>query len=123
MPFNSGLTGEDLLQFELVRWARQQEATNPSFGLLYHCPNGGGRSMAQGMKLKGLGVRPGVPDLNLPVARGGYHGLWLELKDGDKGNLSKEQKLWIEALRKEGYRAEVVRNLDEGKQILTEYLK
>mgnify|MGYP004433785991 CR=1 FL=1 len=37
--------------------------------------------------LKRQGVKAGVPDLHLPVARGGYNGLYIELKVGSNNSL------------------------------------
>ncbi|MCV4697551.1 VRR-NUC domain-containing protein, partial [Escherichia coli] len=51
--------------------------------------------------LKAQGLRPGVPDYHLPVARGGYLSLYLELKV-DKNRTSPEQKAMIRDLRAEG---------------------
>ena len=38
----------------------------------------------------------------LPVARGQYHGLYIELKT-QKGKVQKNQNEWLIALNKEGY--------------------
>ena len=56
--------------------------------------------------MKGQGVRAGVPDLCLPVARGNEHGLFIELKVAG-GRVSDEQKKWLKALSGQGYRAAV----------------
>ena len=47
---------------------------------VFHIPNGGYRNKAEAAHLKAQGVRPGVPDLCVPVARHGYHGLYIEMK-------------------------------------------
>jgi hypothetical protein len=65
-------------------------------------PNGGQRHPAVAAKLKKEGVKTGVPDVLLPVARGGFIGLAIEFKHG-KGNPSEEQKKRITALQKEGW--------------------
>lgn len=119
---NLNLSGEDRIHSDLIQWARKMEKDAPELALLFHVPNGGGRSAAQGMKLKALGVRPGVPDLCLPVMRGKHGALWLEIKDGDKGKLSKEQVLWAAALTKEGHCCRVVRSFEEGKGLIEWYL-
>ncbi|MBC3486703.1 VRR-NUC domain-containing protein [Pseudomonas sp. SWRI50] len=51
-----------------------------AYKLIYHVPNGGHRIKAVAAKLKGQGVKAGVPDLVLPMARGGYFGLYIEFK-------------------------------------------
>lgn len=119
---NLGLAGEDKIQSEIVQWARKEELTQKELCLLFHIPNGGRRSRMDGMKFKALGVRPGCPDLALPVARGQYHGLWLEVKDGDKGVVSEVQKLWQKRLQEEGHCVGVVRSAEEGIKALTWYL-
>ncbi len=71
---------------------------------IYHTPMGGLRQQRTGAILKAQGARKGVPDYCLPLARGGYHGLYIELKAGD-GVLDKEQSLELERLQADGYRA------------------
>lgn len=70
---------------------------------VFHVPNGGSRHPAEAAHLKAQGVKPGVPDLFVPVARGGYHGLFVEMKRGKGGRLTKEQAEWIRLLRGQGY--------------------
>ena len=50
------------------------------FELIYHVPNGGHRVKAVAAKLKAQGVKAGIPDLVLPMARGGFFGLYIEFK-------------------------------------------
>lgn len=57
---------------------------HPELQLLYHVPNEGKRTWRTGARLKSEGLKPGVPDLCLPVARGKYHGLYVELKRRDQ---------------------------------------
>ena len=47
---------------------------------MFHIPNGGSRNKLEASNLKKQGVKAGVPDLFLPVGRGSYHGLFIELK-------------------------------------------
>lgn len=78
-----------------------------------HIPNEGKRSRWAGYQLKRQGLRPGVPDLFVPVARGGYHGLFVEMKRRDGGRLTEAQREWIDLLGREGYRAVVCHGADE----------
>lgn len=59
---------EDQEQATVVDWANRTSGIDPRRGLLLHVPNGGARSPATGARMRRLGVRPGVPDLLLPVA-------------------------------------------------------
>lgn len=104
-----------------MRWAAFQSGNYPELELLYHIPNGGSRNKIEAHNLKLQGVKSGVPDLCLPVARGGYHGLYIELKV--KGNkASDNQKRWISDLISQGYRAEVAYGWEAASEILVEYL-
>lgn len=94
-------------QAALIDWAERLTPRLPELGLLYAIANAGaGGQRGQAGKMKAEGVKRGVPDLCLPVARGGYHGLYIELK-ATGGTLSAEQKQWIAGLRGGGYCAEV----------------
>lgn len=64
-------------------------------------PNGGYRTKAEAAKLKAEGVSAGVPDLCIPVARGPYHALFIEMK-AQGGKLSNAQIEWMARLRGEG---------------------
>lgn len=94
---------------------------HPELALLYHIPNGGKRGKIEAARLKGMGVKPGVPDYHLPVARGGYHGVWIELK-APRGRTSEEQRQWITDLRTQGHLAEVCVGWIEAKHVLQRYL-
>ncbi len=114
---------EHLHQAALFRWARTQVVLIPELALLFAIPNGGVRNKVTGWKLKQEGVTRGIPDICLPVARGGYHGLWIELKnDEPKGVVSAEQAAWITALRAEGYCALVCFGWDQARESISEYL-
>jgi hypothetical protein len=108
-------------QAALVKWASLQTAARPELAMLYAVPNGGHRHPATAARLKAEGVRRGVPDLCLPVARGGFHGLYVELK-AEGGRPTVEQRAWIEALRALGYRAEVCVGWERAKAVIEEYL-
>ena len=93
-------------QVALFEWAAWNTPRLPELALLFHVPNGGKRASVTAARLKAEGVKPGVPDIFLPVARLGKHGLWIEMKCHG-GRVSEEQKYWIAALREQGYRVEV----------------
>lgn len=107
----------------LFEWAWIQKCKYRLLKLLFHIPNEGKRSAATGARMKAEGMRSGVPDLFLPVARKGYHGMFIELKRRRGGVVSKDQQQWIDDLREQGYHAIVCRGFDEAKEQLTEYLK
>ena len=108
-------------QEALMAWARLSEARYPELKLLHHIPNGGFRHYATAVSMRRQGVRRGVPDLSLPVARGGYHGLYVELKRKG-GKLTDEQAEWIDALCESGYQASVCYGWEHARQTIEEYL-
>lgn len=114
---------EDVEQTCLFRWAGMASGKYPELASMYHIPNGGSRNKAEAARLKMQGVRAGVPDVCLPVARGGYHGLYIELKRQRGGIVSDVQKQWLEALRKAGYCAEICRGWDEAREVIETYMK
>ena len=116
------LPSEGEEQARLFSWARMQSGMRPELALLFHVPNGGSRNKAEAGRFKAEGVKAGVPDLMLPVARGGYHGLFIELKRLDGGRLRPEQKAWLDKLRAQGYRAAVCRGWEEASEEILQYL-
>ena len=87
-----------------------------------HIPNGGYRNPREAHNLKLQGVKPGVPDLFLPVARGGWHGLFIEMKRQKGGRLSDDQKAWIDALTDQHYLAVRADGAEQACEILYKYL-
>ncbi len=108
-------------QVALFRWAAVQKCTLPELALMFAIPNGGHRSKAVAAKLKAEGVKPGVPDICLPVARGGYHGLFIELKAG-KNKASAAQTDWITGLNFQGYCAVCLTGWDAARNWIELYL-
>ncbi len=108
-------------QAALFRWAEFARARLPELALLYAVPNGGHRHKATGARLKAEGVKRGVPDVCLPVARNGAHGLYIELKT-ERGKTTSEQIGWIRALRRHGYAAEVCHGWESARSMIEHYL-
>jgi len=105
----------------LFRWAAWAEGKTPELALLFHVPNGGRRDAAEAAHLKRQGVRAGVPDLCLPVARSGYHGLFIELK-AEGGRPTEAQKKWLGRLRVQGYKAEICVGWTAAAAVICDYL-
>ena len=113
---------EEVEQVCLMRWAMMQGGELKKARMLYAIPNGGHRNKAVAAKLKAQGVRAGVPDLCLPVSRGGKHGLYIELKRRKGGRVSPEQLEWMECLMQEGYHCAVCKGWDAAAKVIEEYL-
>ena len=105
----------------LFQWAGLAEQQYPELKLLHHIPNSGKRDVRTAANLKKEGVKAGVPDMCLPVARGQYHGLYIELKT-KKGKVQKNQKEWLSALNKEGYATKVCYGWLEAREVIESYL-
>jgi len=113
---------EDVEQAHLIRWARLAECTYPELARLFHVPNGGLRNRIVAAKLVGQGVRPGVPDLCLPVPRETFHGLWIEMKSMT-GRTSPEQRDWLVFLAAQGYATAVCKGWDAARDTIISYLE
>ena len=109
-------------QTALLSWARLAQGKWPELALLYHVPNEGKRSRTAGARMKAEGLKKGVPDLCLPVARGGCHGLYIELKRVRGGRVSDDQQRWLDALNEQGYFATVCRGWQQAAAEIQNYL-
>lgn len=110
---------EHRLQCACVRWFRL--AYPQHHHNLFAVPNGGYRTPATAAKIKAEGALPGVSDLILLIARGGYHGLLIELKT-DKGRQSEAQREWQRLIEADGYKYVVVRSMEEFIKVVEAYL-
>lgn len=113
---------EDTEQIHLFDWAAMQSGKYPELTLLFHIPNGGKRDAREAARFKRMGVKAGVPDLFLPVPRGKYHGLFIELKSPG-GRLSDHQKEWLKLLSASGYAACVCFGFEEAVRDIVNYLE
>ena len=116
-------------QAALIKWAglaRLPDAPDVEPGAhvadyLFSIPNSGKRSPRAAGRLKDEGLKPGVWDLQLALARGGHPGLWIEMKSST-GSLEAEQKAWGARMKLAGYQAHVCRTFDAGRAALVAYL-
>lgn len=92
--------------------------------LIFHVPNGGHRHKLVAIKLKEQGVKAGVPDLVLPMARGGYFGLYIEFKARAPYDaaVSPAQDAYLQALTDQGYLAIVCRGHVDAIEAIRAYL-
>ena len=109
-------------QATLFSWAAMQRRKYPELRLLMHIPNGGARRKSEAARFKAEGVKPGVPDLFLPVARGVWHGLFIEMKRQKGGRISDAQKRWLDDLLRQGYLAQVCCGWKEAAELIEDYL-
>ena len=112
---------ETQIQIGVMYWAGQRSLTCPALKLLHHIPNEGKRSPQQGAMMKQAGLKSGVPDLFLPVAKNGFHGLYIELKNGHKKPTA-NQTWWLEKLSEQGYACYVCESLGAAVAVVSDYL-
>ena len=112
---------EDEEQQFICSWAALMESHYPELKLLYHIPNEGRRSGREGARLKRMGLRRGAADLCLPVARGKWHGLYIELKALD-GRATDEQKQFISDVSAQGYLGRICFGADEAVKLIERYI-
>jgi hypothetical protein len=118
---------EQAALFELAGMYRER---HPELAMLFAIPNGAKlpyvgkgkrRYSPEAVRLKREGLQPGVPDMCLAVARGGYHGLFIELKFGS--NKPRENQVqWLDRLQEQGYCAVACWGAGEAWETICEYL-
>lgn len=106
----------------LLDWVELNKATHPELALFFHIPNEGKRSERQGYELKRQGMRPGFPDNGLPVPRGRFAALFIELKRRKGGRVSEDQQWWIDHLNAAGNYAVVCRGWESAAYVIAWYI-
>lgn len=135
---------EEQDQCQVIEWAAIQL---PLWGLprsvLFAVPNGAHLSslvpgqnheiarMRRVQRLRQMGMLDGAADLLLTVARGFFHGMWIEMKKRRELFRSErererawreEQRIFCETQRAQGYEYRLCYGFDEAKQAITEYV-
>jgi hypothetical protein len=113
------------MQAALFTWARNPAvlAKYPGINLLEGSLNGVKLTAAQAGKAKAAGMLKGSHDLRLPVPRGGYIGLSIELKAG-KNKPTPEQLAYGEALIEQGWKVMYLwDDWEEAKDEIERYMK
>lgn len=99
----------------------------PELEWVYAIPNGGSRgdtartAQIVGGKLKAEGVKAGVSDICVPIRRGAWPGLYIEMKKPG-GKVSTEQKAFGAFVKSQGYGFVVCYSWTEARDVLTQYL-
>src|ERR1700757_1581898 len=101
-PENIAGSSEHSQQCALLSAVAQIVEFDPSLKWFFAIPNGGDRNRVVAANLKAEGVKPGVADLMLPVARRGYHGFFVEMKSSI-GQQSAAQKQFQQFVESQGY--------------------
>ena len=104
---------EDQIQIQFFQWLELNYPDEVRF--VFHITNGGYRNKAEAMKLKRMGVRPGVADIYCMHLH-----LFIELKTTE-GRVSKSQYDFKLECDKTGHSWEVVHGLIELIKIFKKY--
>jgi hypothetical protein len=118
-------------QAAFFEWRDNVRNMYPGIHLMFAIPNGAFlqgdrvRRAKQWSKLKRQGSREGVSDVFLPVPRGGYHGLWIEIKAPrpHASEVSDDQEQWQKEMRGQGYLAVVAYGSKEACDAVTSYYR
>ena len=119
-PVAQPKSSEHLEQCRLIAWCDDVADQYPDIDRIFAIPNGGHRHKAVAGRMKAEGVKAGVPDLFLPVPRGIYAGLFIEMKYGTN-KPTENQREWIEYLARCGYLAQVCNSFDSARRLLIDY--
>ena len=90
-------------QQALFEWAEVMAATGqyPELHLMFAVPNWRPKK-GERLHMAAEGVKPGIPDIFLPVPRRGIPGMFIELKVGSN-QPTELQRTWHKALHAQGY--------------------
>jgi hypothetical protein len=108
-------------QVAVFCWATYQYEKWPELKWMFAVPNGGERNPAVAARLRAEGVKGGVSDICLPVAKCGYHGLFIEMKKPG-GRESKDQKDFGAFLKEQGYFYRCCVGWEEARDTISDYM-
>ncbi len=110
-------------QVALFQWARNNATLRkyPELRLLEGSMNGVKLTRAQAVKAKLAGLLTGAHDIRLPVRKGNYIGLSIELKHGDN-KPSEKQIEYGEILEHYGHCVRYCWGWDAAREAIEEYL-
>jgi hypothetical protein len=105
---------EDEEQIMVVNWFRLAFPRT----LIYHTPSGQLRKFLIAVKLKNMGVVPGIPDLFVPAWK-----LYIEMKRVKGGTLTEAQEEMIPYLESCGYVCIVAKGFDDARSQILNFKK
>lgn len=120
-------------QIALFMWAASPEVREkyPELRWMFAIPNGGFRDKITAARLRAQGVKAGVPDIFLPVIRGEWGGLFIEMKkpkdDNDKrskkGKTQNTQNEYLTYLQNNNYGAIICYGFEDARKTIVSYLE
>jgi hypothetical protein len=113
-------------QMALFAWAALSVGMHPELKWMFAIKNAEKGGAIRGSMAKAEGVKSGVSDIFLPVARHNMHGLFIEMKKDDgkkKGKESEDQKEFGIFANNQGFGYVVCYSWWQARDILIQYLK
>tara|TARA_R100001377_G_scaffold80161_1_gene58824 strand:- start:1772 stop:2164 length:393 start_codon:yes stop_codon:yes gene_type:complete len=110
---------EALLQSAVIRYIKLKHPK------VRYCASLGGqyqKHVSQRNKATATGYVKGFPDLQITEARGGYFGLFVEIKLDKRCYPSQVQKDWSNDLNERGYKSVITKGFDDTIQEIDNYL-
>ena len=104
----SGDVSESAIQKAVMEWVNLKPTIK---NFIIHIPNEGKRSARYGKSLKDMGMRPGVADLFIAMARHECNGAWIELKSTN-GVLTEQQKEFLHDMEEQNYFTQVCGSIE-----------
>jgi len=109
-------------QITFIQWCKRNTIQYPELDLIFWIRN---ESRSKKVRIMGklMGIKPGIPDLLLPVARRTFHGLFIEMKKSKKEKLNPDQIKMKNKLSAQGYAVTRADNSEEAIDIIKSYLQ
>ena len=109
-------------QVALFAWAALNRIKYPELAYMHAIPNGGLRDRITAAKLKAEGVKSGVSDVFLPVKRGAWSGLYIEMKKPG-GKPTKEQLEFGQFALSQGFGFIVCDHWEKARDVIINYME
>ncbi len=122
MIYKKKLPLEHDIQVAFFDWVRLAEKMHPALQLVFAVPNCAKRGYALAARMVKEGLRAGVPDVMLPVARQGFVGLAIEFKRTASTKPSDVQLEYIGKLVKENWLVVVLADSEAAIKTVKNYL-
>ena len=119
--YRGKVSNESEEQERIFQWKDYFIKKYPDLEYLYAIPNGEYRPPTTAARLKRQGVKAGVSDIHLPIKRGDYIGLWIELKV-KPNRPTEKQRQWLDGMTAHGHYAVVAYGADEAIDVIERYL-
>lgn len=113
------LKPEQIEQIKLFAWIKSRKDLEP---FCFSIPNERRVSPQHGFMLKKMGLKAGVSDIFCAIAKGHYHGMFLELKAGyNKPN--ELQIKFMDDMTHQGYYATWCKGYEKARELMEYYLE